>query len=234
MMVVGSGCVAGGSEEVVVSRTGETEMTPVAAAVTVGGTAVVELPESTASFTPTATPTSTPTNTATPTPSPTTTPTALPLLTHSWNAEPVLIEYNSSICNDACVLDYFSALPNLILYSDGTLIVNRKKQWNSFEFQLESTILSQNEVCSLLNTIDLIGFLDYDPSTYFEQIDQLNLFPPYEPPNLMNVRAWKSNEVNAVGMRYFVEGGYYDGELEFDPPLLFTYELLNYLSRQPL
>ncbi|MBN2503569.1 MAG: hypothetical protein JXB38_22525 [Anaerolineales bacterium] len=103
--------------------------------------------------------TSSPTNpfppTATSTPQP-------PLKAHTWEPEPILV----NIEKRTMFLDY---PPDLALYGDGLLILSGESE--GFQFQPVYTHLNRKKNCKLLNTIDQLGYLDYDPSTYNPRID---------------------------------------------------------------
>jgi hypothetical protein len=112
---------------------------------------------------PTRTPTLIPTITNTPTITPTSTPwpTITPsgeLKTHTWMADPILVYFNSWGGDGG----WFPQPQNLVLYSDGQLFVYNVGFRGSGQYV---TQLSRQEMCELLNTIDQIGFFDYDHAT---------------------------------------------------------------------
>jgi hypothetical protein len=177
---------------------------------------------------PTSTPTipPTPIDTATPTTTPTLTP--LPIESHTWDANPVLIQFKPKVCVDVCYGDEFSAFPTLTLYSDGLMIIDRQIETN---FQLQAVQMSQTEVCALLNTIDLFGFLEFDPTDYIQENRE---YPRLQSSNYIEVNAWKSNQFDPGGLTDYLDGGEFEGELQLDPALLNTYQLLHEYSRQNL
>jgi hypothetical protein len=152
----------------------------------------------------------------------------LSIESHTWEALPVLVQFRPKVCVDVCYGETFSALPSLILYSDGLMIIDRQV---GTEFQLQAVQMSSSEVCALLNTIDLFGFLDYDPSDYVQKNQE---FPRMQPSNNIEINAWKSIEFDPGGLDDFMEGGIFEGEIEVDLPLLRTYQLLFEYSRQNL
>lgn len=126
-----------------------------------------------------ATPTLTPTITLTPTL--TITPTKVPpLVAHTWQPEHVLVKLQHSRGDSS-----FKAQspPTLILYANGQLIISGQSR--DFQFQPMTKVLSQSESCALLNTIDQVGFFDYDDSTYDPGIDN--------GVTQIQVDAWRSN-----------------------------------------
>src|SRR5258708_3301466 len=110
-------------------------------------------------------PTSSPTQVSTPVP---------PLVSHEWKQSDPLISFGGSGGDGGCgfkgyLPTGFPLLPNGQLYTLG---------WNGdFKtYEIETTTLSRQNTCNLLNSIDQTGFFDYDPSTYIR--DPQNWFPP--------------------------------------------------------
>jgi hypothetical protein len=98
-------------------------------------------------------PTSSPTRTSTPQP---------PLVEHEWQPEWVLLSFNFTSGDGGGDLRPPLA-PKFILYADGNLFVERFLEKGS-QFLVKK--LERKEICQTLNTLDQIGFLDYDPSSY--------------------------------------------------------------------
>ena len=115
---------------------------------------------------PTNTITLTPTITLTIGPSPTPTITLIPtmvppLVAHMWNPGHVLVKMEHGNGDGGFSAKY---PPNIILYADGQLILSQ--EGSSFEFEPITKMLSESESCALLNTLDQLGFFDYDSATY--------------------------------------------------------------------
>ncbi len=96
------------------------------------------------------------------TPFPTFTPSATriyrPLVEHEWKPETVLIRFNVDSIGDGGGDIYVPPPPSFILYADGSLFISR----NDILYRK----LDREEVCEILNTIDKIGYFDYDPAGY--------------------------------------------------------------------
>jgi hypothetical protein len=96
---------------------------------------------------------------------PTITPGPTPLidLTHGfreWFPDPILIQVG--IIHDQ-KRDPFDRDPSFVLYANGTLI---QKGCNVSSCDFTTTQLNTKQICSLLNTIEMYGFFDYNPSGY--------------------------------------------------------------------
>jgi hypothetical protein len=135
-------------------------------------------------------PTQTPHPTRTPTLMPIAllTPTAIPtfstasLITRTWDAKPMLVAFGPFGTSPA---PYgVSNPPDLILYSNGQLIIHDN-------FELWERHLMRQDMCRLLNTIDLIGFFDMDLSDYFRDLQK-----EYGESSLtvVEVNAWRSRK----------------------------------------
>lgn len=111
-----------------------------------------------------------------------------PLIDHKWQPEKALI-YIDSVGGDGCC--FFPIPPRLVLYADGTLILTRYDETeNGAGWHIWKKNLSRQQICQHLNTLDQVGFLEYDPTTYvFDGSPRVwgggDL--------LINVKAWKSN-----------------------------------------
>lgn len=111
----------------------------------------------TATTLPTAT--STPTATATPGPSPTSTPLP-PLAEQEWQATPVMIEL-ARVEDDP--LNPFQYTPLLVLYGDGRLVQRRCQDGNC---QFREMLLTEGELCQLVNAIDRTGFMNVTENAF--------------------------------------------------------------------
>jgi hypothetical protein len=94
-----------------------------------------------------------------------TTPSPTPLIDpttgfREWLPEPVLIQ--AGTIHDLKI-DPFDRDPSFVLYSNGELI---QKKCSAGSCQYLTVNLNTRQVCRLLNTIELYGFFDYDPSRY--------------------------------------------------------------------
>lgn len=128
-------------------------------------------------------------------PNPSLTPSPMPrLVAHEWKPNWVLVSVSSGGGDGCCT---YPAPPELILYADGQLIIN-----GTF-----STQLDRKSRCAILNTLDQIGFLDYDASSYTPPsghylIDGAGY-------HIFTVNAWKSNYAKLYGLGSFIN--------EYDP-----------------
>jgi hypothetical protein len=118
---------------------------------------------------------------------PTNTPGPTPLidLTHGfreWLPEPILIQVG--IIHDL-KRDPFDRDPSFVLYADGTLI---QKSCEASSCDFTSTQLNTKQICSLLNTIELYGFFDYDPSGYNTPIVGGEI-------TYLEVKAWREQSI---------------------------------------
>ena len=112
---------------------------------------------------PTRVPSRTPTPTLVPssTPGPSPTSTRQPTLSaHEWQPGLVLLQMGSQPGDASRPL---GPSPDFILYSSGQLIT---RQCDQGLCSYTTRDLPRREVCTLLNTIDQLGFFDYDPATF--------------------------------------------------------------------
>jgi hypothetical protein len=114
-----------------------------------------------------------------------------PLADHDWAPRPVLVYFDAT-GGDGCCSHPFP--PGFVLYADGTLFL---MQWDQ-EWFLGTTHLERSEVCQLLNTIDQLGFFDYDGAGY--EIDMTN--PPVDGSATwqISVSAWREKAVRLYGL----------------------------------
>ena len=95
------------------------------------------------------------------TPGPSPTPTRQSTLeSHTFQAPALLIMAGT---RDLDLRTPFGTSLNFLLLGDGTLIV---RDCTKDICSYNSEALNQQQVCSLMNTIDQAGFFDYDPSTF--------------------------------------------------------------------
>jgi hypothetical protein len=149
-------------------------------------------------YTPTSTQTITFTSTLTTTPEPTQVPT---LEAQTWVTDnPLVMSYGSS--GDGCCQHPWP--PEFVLYSDGQLFIWAQTEQGS---QLLTKQLARQEVCAFLNTVDQLGFYDYNQETY--QIDRYGQKIEYfsiEGSNTqhISINAWRSNAVSLYGLRSYL------------------------------
>lgn len=194
---------------------------------------------------PTVTPTATPTLTPSLTPQPSLTLTSTPvppLQAHEWLPEVVLIQVDQR--GGTRSNSHFAIPPEFILYADGRLfLTDSLGEANSGYTQLLTKKLERQEVCSLLNTIDQNGFFDYEPDGYNEKA--VGHLVQDATSNLIQVNAWRSNQVNLLGLSSFLsnEQSFWNAWIagqcpdctnypEVSPALRKTYQLLD--SYRPL
>ena len=77
-----------------------------------------------------------------------------------WLPGPILIQVG--IIHDL-KRNPFDRDPSFVLYADGTLI---QKGCSASSCDFTAAQLNTKQLCSLLNTIELYGFFDYDPAGY--------------------------------------------------------------------
>lgn len=83
----------------------------------------------------------------------------LPLKNHTWTSNNILVELGIKWGDGCC---NYEPVPKFILYADGLLI--RSHDFIGYETNYKQ--LSSNNVCKFLNTIEQLGFLNYDPYMY--------------------------------------------------------------------
>jgi hypothetical protein len=168
--------------------------------------------------------TNTPPSTTTPKPTnlkalplPTYTPGPTPLidLTHGfreWFPEPILIQVG--IIHDL-KRDPFDRDPFFVLYADGTLI---QKGCDASSCDFTTAQLNTKQICSLLNTIELYGYFDYDPSGYNTPITGGEI-------TYIDVSAWREQNIALYQLTDWLEDpNWLNGLLDCDncrePPLI--------------
>ncbi len=163
-----------------------------------------------------ATPTNTPSSTPTRIPSATQLPTLTPTFTRAWafttTPVPTLVAHEISQSEALVVLESYGGdgvcqpiprPPELILFPDGELFIERFS-YEQQVFLIQTTRLSRQETCQLLNSIDQSGFFDYDPATYtFDPKPGYSVFGMDT--TRIRVQAWRSNSVDLYGLDNFID-----------------------------
>lgn len=169
-----------------------------------------------------------PTQTQTPTPSITFTPSITPagiLTSHEWVPENILIYYNHW-GGDGCCAN--SEPPHIVLYSDGQLFVYKSGFAADGPLSyLLTTQLSRKEMCALLNTIEQLGFFNYDYGDTTYNIEGFSVEGGSE--YIITVNSWHSNSISILGLWEFVNHGYKNEPVQTSPSFLAikdTFELL--------
>jgi hypothetical protein len=172
---------------------------------------------------PSTTPSSTSAPSVTPGPSPTSTPLP-PLSAHTWQPQAVLIQAARRETNTRSL---FSLNPFFVLYADGTLILQR---CSGSECSLASRQLTIPETCQLLNSIDQLGFFDYNPGSF--QSPQSGGTSV-----VIEVNAWRSLTIELDNLEQWIENpDWLNRQHECSrcmpsptllPALVHTYQLLN-------
>jgi hypothetical protein len=126
--------------------------------------------------------------------------------------------------------DPFDQDPTFVLYADGTLI-----QKGCAAASCDYTIVQLNtkQICSLLNTIELVGFFDYDPSSYRTPLAGGEI-------TYLEVSAWREQRIALYQLTDWLEDPNWLGRLldcdgcreppEIKPALSETYWLLDGFS----
>lgn len=138
----------------------------------------------------------------TPTISPAQTSTPVPtLIAHEWIPNDPLIAFGGSGGDGGCGFEYTLPLQFSLLSNGEVYILNWSEDLGNY--QLKMAVLSRQNTCNLLNSIDQAGFFDYDPSTY---INEPNWYPPIQGVGRthISVQAWKSNSVDLYGLGAFI------------------------------
>ncbi len=138
-----------------------------------------------------------PTSTQVPTQTPWPTATALPiptLITHTWQAGPVLMQYASTSGDGG--IPFYNGIPT-VLYVDGTFITGK---WNTNHAEIMQGKLNRKETCALLNAIDQTGFFSLAPEEWFWNAARAQ-YDGYAvgegaPGVILDARAWVTQTVN--------------------------------------
>ena len=179
-------------------------------------------------------PSDTLTLTSTITPTFTITPTSTfqpPLGGHEWYPELVLISMRSNFGDGGAYIGDAGS-PPFILYVDGSLFIHSSKNINGKYYnQVLTKKLNRKEICQNLNTLDHIGYLDYDPSNY----SFIGGKPLGEgaPDTFITVNAWKAMSYAYYELGYFLQKNIVDafygqkGYPVISPALRNAYYFLN-------
>ena len=143
------------------------------------------------------------------TPWPTLTPTLLLTPTFTPTPVPTLVAHEFSQSEPLVVMELhggdspcapISTGLGLILFPDGKLFVDRYME-DLHAFRIQTTRLSRQETCQLLNSIDQAGFFDYDPASYI-----FGESPGDGAPSIrISAQAWRSNSVDLYALREFLD-----------------------------
>lgn len=125
-----------------------------------------------------------------------------PLVSHNWIPEDLLIILDGH-SGDGGSYVIGNLPPGYMLFSDGNLYkMKRPIDLNAYFFL--TTKLERKEICRMMNTIDQIGFFDYDPLSYISDPDHWN-------PDLMGyggieiqVNAWRSKFIKHYGVSSYI------------------------------
>jgi hypothetical protein len=126
-----------------------------------------------------------------------TTPNPTPLIDltrgyRDWLPEPILIQ--AGVIHDL-KRDPFDRDPSFVLFSNGTLI---QKNCSTTSCDYTNAKLNTKQICSLLNTVDLYGFYDYDPSSYQTPIAGGEI-------TYIEVSAWRSQHIALYQLKDWLE-----------------------------
>jgi hypothetical protein len=138
------------------------------------------------------------------TPIPTFTSTPVPsLVAHDWSQNEPVVTMNSTWFDGYCGFE--DAYPiDFMLFPNGELYVVRRNDKLKAD-QIQTTVLSRQATCNLLNSIDQAGFFDYDPATYVR--DPLKAHWPVmgAPSTQISVEAWRTNSVDLYALGWFTD-----------------------------
>jgi hypothetical protein len=145
-----------------------------------------------------------------------------PIPAHVWQAESVLIEFGPRPGNPAPFWTVSRMdVPQLILYADGTLILNNKEG-------LQQSHLTQQDMCALLNSIERSGFFDVDLSAYKQSLS--GVLMGETTPTIIKVNAWRSRSESLDDLPYLLN----DSKVSTPPAIREVYNLLNTYAPQNL
>jgi hypothetical protein len=123
------------------------------------------------------------------------------LVAHEWIPSEPLIAFGNYGGDGSC--GDIMPLPDFTLLSDGELFIMGWSD-NLQAYGLQTTKLSRQDTCKLLNSVDQAVFFDYDPSTYIG--DRQNWYPPVLGAGTthISVQAWRSNSVSLYDLNDFI------------------------------
>ena len=159
----------------------------------------------------------TPTLAPTPFPTFTISPTSTlqpPLVEHTWQPETVLISFYETHGDGGA--DYpFTIKPSFLLLADGRLFVSHY-DLETGEYSILTRQLNRREICQHLNTLDQIGYLDYDPATYQFVGGSPSILGA--PGNIITVNTWSMAQENSYyELSRYMDGGRYGPSIGLDP-----------------
>jgi len=144
-----------------------------------------------------------------------------------WLPAPILIQ--SGVIHDQ-KRDPFDRDPSFVLYADGTLI---KKSCAASRCDYLTVKLNVKQICALMNTIELYGFFEYDPSSYQPPVAGGEI-------TFIEVAAWRNQSIALYQLKDWIEDPYWLERLskcdgchkspEIKPALLSTYRLIDTYS----
>lgn len=160
-------------------------------------------------------PSKTPVLSATPFPTFTVSPTSTlqpPLVEHTWQPETALgLLFHTRGDGGSIFMD--SIQPSFALFADGRLFVKKYDDSTGYS-QILTRQLSRQEICQHLNTLDQVGFLDYDPETY--QFVGGHPSVSGGPGVQIEINAWKSHSHSYYEMSGYLKGTF-DDAFGLDP-----------------
>lgn len=118
------------------------------------------------------------------------------LKNHTWIPNNILVELGIRGGDGCCTFEF---QPIFILYADGLLIRTN----NFIENDTYHRQLGQKDTCKILNTIDQLGFFEYDPIIYRSPFDGGGS-------TYIWVDAWKSKYIRHVDLSHFIYGRGYE------------------------
>ncbi|MGB8251629.1 MAG: hypothetical protein WCF08_00305 [Anaerolineaceae bacterium] len=144
-----------------------------------------------------------------------------------WFPAPILIQ--TGVIHDQ-KRDPFDRDPSFVLYADGTLI---KKSCATSRCETLTVKLNEKQICALLNTIELYGFFEYDPSSYQPPVAGGEI-------TFIEVAAWRNQSIALYQLKDWIEDPNWLERLlkcdgcrkspEIKPALINTYRLIENFS----
>jgi len=146
-------------------------------------------------------------------------PRAAPPTSHTWKAEPVLINLFTSAGYTSSSYAW-SVMPNLVVYADGRVVSSEiDRQAGQTKRTVLEAQLTSDEVCSLLTQIETDGFFDVSQADYREPGITDNGTTTIE------VNAWRTQALHAYALHYAVYES--DAGAQVPPALATTYKRLS-------
>lgn len=126
-----------------------------------------------------------------------------PLVSHEWNPEIVLISVDER-GGDGGWLIGDNGLRKFVLYYDGSLFLTRSLMTDhGNRTQMLYKRLTREEICQHLNTLDQIGFLDYDPESY--HFNEGRSLVTGARSTYLEVYSWKTTIDRYYGLNVFLQ-----------------------------